>query len=107
PEKSLEGGDRLVFVGMVDSVLELQRMPGLTPAEGQVFKLDGRRPDRILVEAVVSDSGPIVGRTIRSGRFRNLYGEAVVAVARNGVRLKQKIGDIVLRPGDTLLLEAP
>jgi len=102
----LAGDDRLVFVGMVDSVLELQRIPGLTPAEGQVFKLDGRRPDRILVEAVVSDSGPMVGRTIRNGRFRNYYGAAIVAVARNGVRLKQKVGDIVLRAGDTLLLEA-
>lgn len=107
PEQVLEADDRLVFVGMVDSVLELQRIPGLTPAEGQVFKLDGRRPDRILVEAVVSGSGPLIGRTIRTGRFRNYYGAAVVAVARSGTRLRKKIGDIVLRPGDTLLLEAP
>lgn len=106
-EHALAGGDRLQFVGPVDSVLELQRIPGLTPADGQVFKLDGRRPDRILIEAVVSDTGPLIGRSIRSGRFRDYYGAAVVAVARNGVRLKQKTGDIVLLPGDTLLLEAP
>jgi di/tricarboxylate transporter len=30
----------------------------------------------------------------------------VIAVARNGERIQKKIGDIVLRPGDTLLLEA-
>ena len=106
PDDVLEGGDRLVFVGLVDSVLQLQRLPGLTPADGQVFKLDGHRPDRILIEAVVSNTGPLIGRSIRSGRFRDYYGAAVVAVARNGVRLKQKVGDIVLLPGDTLLLEA-
>lgn len=106
-EHVLEGGDRLLFVGPVDSVLELQRIPGLTAADGEVFKLDGRRPDRILIEAVVSNTGPLIGRSIRSGRFRDYYGAAVVAVARNGVRLKQKVGDIVLLPGDTLLLESP
>ncbi len=107
PEHVLEADDRLVFVGPVDAVLELQRVPGLTAGDGQVFKLEGRRPDRILVEAVVSNTGPFIGRSIRSGRFRDYYGAAVVAVARNGVRLKEKVGDIVLLPGDTLLLEAP
>src|SRR5690606_13042355 len=45
-------------------------------------------------------------KTIRDGRFRNVYNAVVVAVARNGERLHMKIGDIVLRPGDTLLVEA-
>ena len=48
----------------------------------------------------------MVGRTIRDGRFRSTYNAVVVAVARNGERLHKKIGDIVLRPGDTLLVEA-
>jgi len=102
----LQAGDRLHFVGVVDAVVDLQRTPGLTPAGDQVFKLEGPRPDRILVEAVVSDSGPMVGRTIKEGRFRSLYGAVVVAIARNGRRLSEKVGEVVLRPGDTLLLEA-
>ncbi len=106
PEMTLKGGDRLLFLGVVDAVVDLQKTAGLTPADGQVFKLGGTRPDRILVEAVVSDSGPMVGRTIREGRFRSLYGAVVVAVARNGRRLRQRVGDVLLRPGDTLLLEA-
>jgi di/tricarboxylate transporter len=35
-----------------------------------------------------------------------VYHAAVIAVARGDQRLNQKIGDIILRPGDTLLLEA-
>ncbi|HEU4617368.1 MAG TPA: SLC13 family permease [Gammaproteobacteria bacterium] len=106
PHMRLLGGDQLVFVGVVDSVVELQKIRGLTPATNQVFKLHGRRDGRTLVEAVVSDTCPLVGKTIREGRFRTEYNAVVIAVARNGERLRQKIGDIVLRTGDTLLLEA-
>ncbi|HMM77568.1 MAG TPA: SLC13 family permease [Gammaproteobacteria bacterium] len=105
PEQRLKGDDRLIFVGIVDSIVELQRIRGLRPATDQVFKLDAHRDARCLVEAVVSDSCPLVGGTIRDGRFRNVYNAAVIAVARNGRRIKRKIGDIVLEAGDVLLLE--
>jgi len=106
PHQRLRDNDRLVFAGIVDSVVDLQRIRGLVPASDQVFKLGVPRPERCLTEAVVSDSCPLVGKTIREGRFRNVYNAAVIAVARNGERIQAKIGDIVLRPGDTLLLEA-
>jgi len=99
-------GDQLVFVGVVDSVVELQRIRGLIPATNQVFKLHGRRAGRTLIEAVVSDTCPLLGKTIREGRFRTQYNAVVIAAARHGERLHQKIGDIVLQTGDTLLLEA-
>ena len=106
PTERLQAGDRLVFVGVIDSVIELQKIRGLRPATDQVFKLDDPRSERVLVEAVVSPSCPLVGRTIREGRFRSTYGAVVIAVARDGERLEMKIGNIVLQPGDTLLVEA-
>ena len=106
PTERLPAGDRLVFVGVIDSVIELQKIRGLRPATDQVFKLDDPRSERVLVEAVVSPSCPLVGRTIREGRFRSTYGAVVIAVARDGERLEMKIGNIVLQPGDTLLVEA-
>jgi len=106
PTERLQAGDRLVFVGVLDSVVELQKIRGLRPATDQVFKLDDPRSERVLVEAVVSPSCPLVGRTIREGQFRSTYGAVVIAVARDGERLQMKIGDIVLQPGDTLLVEA-
>jgi di/tricarboxylate transporter len=81
-------------------------MRGLSPATDQVFKLNAPAPQRTLIEAVVSNSCPLVGQTIREGRFRSRYNAAVLAVARNGERVEGKIGDITLQPGDTLLLEA-
>jgi len=105
PHERLKAQDRLVFVGIVDSVIDLQKIRGLTPATDQVFKLDSPRHERCLIEAVVSDSFALLGKSIREGRFRTLYGAAVIAVARNGERIDRKVGDIVLKPGDTLLLE--
>ncbi len=106
PQERLQSDDRLLFVGIVESVVDLQKIRGLKPATNQVFKLDSPRSKRTLIEAVVSNSCRLNGQTIRDGRFRKVYNAAVIAVSRNGERIRKKIGDIVLRPGDTLLLEA-
>ncbi|NKN33674.1 SLC13 family permease [Marichromatium bheemlicum] len=105
PQAVLQAGDRLVFVGAIDSMMELQRTRGLIPATDQVFKLDLPRPGRCFVEAVLSDKSPLIGLSVRDGRFRNRYDAVIIALSRNGRRVHGKIGDIVLAPGDTLLLE--
>ena len=52
-------------------------------------------------------SARVVGSPIiRDGRFRTRYNAVILAVARNGERLRAKIGDVELRAGDTLLLES-
>jgi di/tricarboxylate transporter len=106
PQERLRENDRLVFVGIVESVVDLQKTRGLVPATDQVFKLKSPRDVRCLIEAVVSNTCPVVGKSIRDGGFRTAYNAVVVAVARNGERINKKIGDVVLWPGDTLLLEA-
>lgn len=105
PEQVLRAGDRLIFAGVVDSVVDLQKIRGLVPATDQVFKLDDPRPDRRLVEAVVGPQNPLLGQTIKEGRFRTYYGAAVIAVHRGGERLNQRLGDVRLAAGDTLLLD--
>ena len=108
PDEVVQADDRLVFAGVVSSIVDLRRLPGLRPATDQVFKLvEPGSPDRrLLFEAVVSETCPLVGKSIREGQFRTHYRAVVIAVARNGERLRGKVGDIVLRQGDTLLLEA-
>lgn len=108
PDFVLRGGDRLVFVGLVQSVADLTNVRGLVPvADPDGLELDVPRTDRIFCEAVVSATSPMVGKSIRDGRFRSRYGAAVLAVHRNGELIKRKVGDIVLAPGDTLLVEGP
>lgn len=107
PDEILLGDDRLIFTGLVDSIADLQNIQGLHPATDQVFKLDTPRRDRHLVEAVVSQSNPLNGKTIKDGEFRNRFGAVVVAVSRKGARINDKIGDIKLNTGDILLMETP
>ena len=61
---------------------------------------------RFLVEAVVSDASPLLGKTLRESRFRNVYGAVVIAISRNGARIENvKLGTVTLKEGDVLLLE--
>ncbi|WP_020402550.1 SLC13 family permease [Gracilimonas tropica] len=106
PYEKLRSKDRLIFTGIVDSIIDLQQMTGLEPATNQVFKLDAPRNERKMIEAVVSRSNPLLGNTIKGGEFRNRYDAVVLAVSRSGERINDKVGDITLRSGDVLLLEA-
>lgn len=105
PGHLLKENDRIIFVGILDSVVDLQHIKGLKPATNQVFKLDSLPSDRILVEAVVSPTHPLNNRTIKEGWFRDLYDGVVLAIAQNGERIRESVGDIRLKTGDTLLLE--
>lgn len=105
PHEKLLAGDILLFAGVVESVVDLQKIRGLMPETNQVFKVDAPRNQRSLVEVVVSDKCPIAGKSIKAGRFRTHYNAAVIAVARDGEQLNQKLGDIVLKTGDMLLLD--
>lgn len=106
PDEVLEANDGLVFVGILESVTDLHRMAGILPATKEIFKLQAPREQRCLVEAVIAPSCPLLGKSIREGRFREHYDAAVLAVARGGDRLQGRLGDIVLEAGDTLLLES-
>ena len=108
PEEVLQGGDRLVFAGDTDAISDLMRINGIVPStEGeqtQAFTM--QHAERRLIEAVVSPHCSTLGYAIRDARFRARYGAAVLAVARNGERIKGNLGSIILQAGDTLLLEA-
>lgn len=105
PGQLLKENDRIIFAGILDSIVDLQHIKGLKPATDQVFKLDALPSDRLLVEAVISPTHPLNNMTIKEGRFRDRYDAVVLAIARNGERIRESVGDITLKTGDTLLLE--
>jgi di/tricarboxylate transporter len=105
PEEVLRGGDRLVFVGETEAIVDVLRINGLVAAVGSQPSLERKVPERRLVEAVVAEYCEIVGHTIRDGRFRDRYGAVVLAVARNGEHIRGRLSSIILAPGDLLLLE--
>jgi di/tricarboxylate transporter len=106
PGDIIHAHDRMVFTGVVGTIADLERIPGLVPAADITYEArPAERTSRRLTEAVLSRTSPIIGRTVREANFRQLYNAAIVAVHRGGERLGRKIGDIRLQPGDTLLLQ--
>ncbi|GMH35609.1 hypothetical protein BSKO_03477 [Bryopsis sp. KO-2023] len=105
PEEVLQGGDVLWFAGVLESVASLRKIPGLNPFGNQVNKLQQNKLERRLVQAVISPQSRLVGFTVKENQFRTRFHAAIIGVHRQGQRIKEKIGDIVLRGGDVLLLD--
>lgn len=107
PNDRIHAQDRLVFTGILETIIDLEKVPGLVPAtdtEQHVSLRNDRQ--RQLTEVVLSPTSPMLGKTIQDANFRQYYDAAILAVHRNGSRVLSKIGQIVLEPGDTLLLQS-
>jgi di/tricarboxylate transporter len=106
PQDTLQAGDRLIYVGNLEAIRAMSQRKGLVLAPDSHFRVDEGAHGRRLIEAVVSHTCPLVGKTMKEGNFRQTYNAVVIAMARNGERLHGSLGDIDLRAGDTLLVEA-
>ncbi|CAD6363995.1 SLC13 family permease [Shewanella putrefaciens] len=98
PQLVLQADDVLRFSGAVESVELLHQFDGLDwfgkhQAKGQN-----------LVEAVLAPSSRLVGSSLKATRFREQFDAAVMAIRRGNHPLKGGLGDIILQPGDVLLL---
>jgi di/tricarboxylate transporter len=58
-----------------------------------------------LIEAVVHNDSMMINRSVRQLRLNHQFGLHLVAVARDGGRLKQRLRDIRFKNGDILLLQ--
>ncbi len=107
PEEKIYENDRLFFTGLPKTILELQKTKDLQLVEHSKFDLKHYDSDEIKpFEAVISQSSFLVGKNVRESNFRSKYNAVIIAIHRNGMRIKRKIGDVVLHAGDTLLLLA-
>lgn len=101
PGLVLMADDRLIFVGDVSHIDELQSIPGLT-----IQPETQQGPPGELFHAVISAQSLLRGRTLRESDFRARFNASVMAVRRAEGRLSGKLGDIRLRTGDVLILAA-
>ncbi|WP_445768648.1 SLC13 family permease [Rheinheimera sp.] len=97
PETVIAAGDELRFVGDLEAVSRLQQFPGLE-------LLQQHQQQGELLEAVISYSSRLVGKSLKQLRFRHEYDAVVIAVRRGHERLQGGLGDLVLHAGDVLIL---
>jgi di/tricarboxylate transporter len=101
-------GDVLVIEADTEGIEALVQEAKLEPAEAQELgELALDSEDVNLIEAVVTHGAPIEGRSAFDVRLRARYGMNLLAVAREGGRIRQRLGRVKLQAGDVLLLQSP
>jgi len=105
PGERLRAGDLLTFAGEIRFVDDLAVRKGLKRAVPVLHGYDGE-DDLPLFEAVIAYSSPLVGRTLKESAFLDRYRGVVVGIQRRDEAFHSSIGNIPLRPGDLLLIEA-
>lgn len=63
--------------------------------------------DMDLVEVVLRDDSPLVGRTAFETKLRNRYSVNLVALSRKGVYSVERLKSLRFKAGDVLLIQAP
>ena len=61
--------------------------------------------DHSLVEIVLRDDSPLIGFSAKESNLRNVYNVNLVAISRQGVHLRNRLGEISFKTGDILLLQ--
>jgi di/tricarboxylate transporter len=102
PEVILDRGDVLIFAGETDKIAELiESNSGLIlPEVGMLMK----KKKTEIVEVVVSQNSYLINKSVRATDFRGKYDAAIIAVHRNGEKIRGKLGNVILKAGDVLLL---
>jgi di/tricarboxylate transporter len=106
-EEIVMGGDRLIYSGQIDEILDLKNSHGLVSADHHVFTLNEVDTSRQLRTAFVTFGSSLIGKAIGQTSFEKENGMVLVAVARRGNRIEQSPREVVLQAGDTLLLDCP
>ena len=101
------GGDRLIYAGQINEILELKRTHGLAAADHHVWSINDIDTKRKMRTAYVDFGSSLIGRSMAQCHFEQKNNVALVAVARQGYRVDGQPREIKLEAGDTLLLECP
>ena len=101
------GGDRLIYAGQINEILELKRTHGLAAADHHVWSINDIDTKRKMRTAYVNFGSSLIGRSMSECHFEQKNNVALVAVARQGNRVNGQPREIRLEAGDSLLLECP
>ncbi|SIN82204.1 SLC13 family permease [Vannielia litorea] len=98
-EVVLEPGDRVVLRSQMSELLALQESKHVR----MVDKLSS--VETTTVEVLITPGARMVGRSLGTLRLRRRYGVYPLAVHRRNQNIGRQLDDLVVRVGDTLLLE--
>ncbi|MBW2478068.1 MAG: SLC13 family permease [Deltaproteobacteria bacterium] len=106
--RKLRVGDILFLEGDPQGVMKVKGSKGLA----MVPERDNPQPSTadsniVVVEASLSPTSEMVGKTLRQVQFADTHGLTVLAIWRSGSPVVRKVDHVILRFGDVLLLQGP
>lgn len=101
------GGDRLIYSGQINEIIELKNSHGLVAADHHVYNINEIDSNRKMRTAYVNFGSELIGSRMCENDFEKRSDMVLVAVARQGRRVDKQPRQVVLQAGDTLLLECP
>lgn len=104
----IQAGDVLLARGESEHILVAMDKLGLSNVSGQVLTTDDlRSPESTVVEIVVSQLANLIGKTLKDVNFRSRYDLNVLAIWREEAPIQERLADVPLHMGDTLLVHGP
>lgn len=105
-EVEFEANDILRVRCDVKKIQELKDRVGIKLKSNlKLHDEDFQAEDLLLVEAIIAPNSRLIGKTIKSSRFRNLYRANALALRHSGQLFHTEFVNIKLKAGDALLLE--
>ncbi len=102
----IESGDLLIVEGKIADILNVKAEIGLEiKADFKLSDVDLESDDIELFEVMVMRDSRLVGQTLRTLNFRQIYDLTVLAINRHGETFLEKMSGVTLKFGDVLLVQ--
>ena len=108
PRTKLRAGDVVILEGE-PAALERAIVANGLELTGQHREAanDSADSDVGVIEAVIEANSPLAGATPRRMNLHEIHGVNLIAVSRRGRRLSRRLRDLILLPGDVVVLQGP
>lgn len=103
---AIQPADLLLVHGSIAALVRLKERPGLTlKPEVEVGDEQLTSEDVVLAEVLIAPNSRLRGRAPREIFFRHRFGLTILAIRRQDSSLRERLSDVRLSVGDTLLVQ--
>ena len=104
----LKESDILFVRGTLENFIRMKEVEGITLlTDEKLTQAELEQEDNELVECLLTDDSDLVGKSLMSTNFRQVFGAFVLAIRREGDIIRKKIAHMQLHAFDTLLVYGP
>ncbi len=104
-DKVFQAGDILFIKANTQQLLQIKDIEGLEiEPEMRLDSQELKSDKRGLLEVVIAPNSDLIGGTLESTNFRYHYNCTVIAIRKHGEVIRERLSEVTLNFGDTLLL---